>query len=198
MTESSSKRLTVRAIVYIAIMGALGTAAAILSIELVPLGVTQITLDLSHLGTFLVAIPGGALLGAVTGAVVGIYPGIAYGFTHGQLGIIGLVSLPFGKALTGLFCGLSHRYLKRPLVSITISYVPENIFTIWLFAFIVPILTPWPAEAAFVFVMIISVKAWIEILFMAFVMETVFISRGIVQLVKQVFPKWDFTPLSEF
>ena len=190
--------LTTKSLAYIAIMAALGTAAAVLSIELVPLGVTQITLDLSHLGTLLVAIPGGPLLGALTGAIVGIYPGIAYGFIHGQLYFLGLVGLPLGKALTGLFVGIIQRYVKRPLVSITVGYVPESIFTLWLFIFIVPVFTAFPPEAAFVFALGISVKAWIEILFMAFLMETLFLSRGIVSMLKQLFQDWEYTPLSEF
>lgn len=179
-----------------AIMIALGTALAILSIEL-PLAPNQITLDLSHIGTFLAAIPGGPIYGLITGALVGVYPGFAYGFTHGSMGLIGVISLPIGKAMTGGLCGIIQRFVKRPLVTVTISYVPECFYTLWLFIYIIPPLTGWPVELAYMIVLGIILKAWIEILFMAFLMESIFLSRGIVQLLKGVFPDWDYTPLSE-
>ena len=61
-----------KVIVYIAVMAALGTAVSILTINLVHLGGAQIALDLSHLGTFMVAIPGGAIFGAITGRSIAI------------------------------------------------------------------------------------------------------------------------------
>ncbi len=197
MTKSATGYyFTSKKLAYMVIMAALGTALAILSIEL-PLAPNQITLDLSHIGTFLAAIPGGAIFGIITGALVGIYPGFAYGFSHGSMGVIGLISLPIGKAMTGGFCGIIQRFVKRPLVSVTIAYVPECLYTIWLFIYIIPPLTGWPVEMAFLTVLGISVKAWIEILFMAFLMESIFLSRGIVQLLRNIFPEWDYIPLSE-
>lgn len=195
--EKPSRSLTTKTLVYVAIMAAMGTAVAIISINLVPLGITQISLDLSHLGTFLVAIPGGAIIGAITGAIVGIYPGIAFGYVWGSLGILGLIGLPVGKAMAGLTCGFIQRILKRPFLAVMLGYVPECIFTIWLFIFLVPIMTPIPPSLAPVIALGIVAKAWIEILFMAFVMETVFLSRGIVHMLQTIFPKWDYTPLSE-
>lgn len=182
---------------YIAVMAAVGTAVGIMSINLVQLGFTQIALDLSHLGTFLVAIPGGPILGAITGAIVGIYPGIAFGYIWGSLGIVGLVGLPVGKAMSGFTTGLIQRILKRPFLSVVLGYVPECIFTIWLFIFIVPVMTPIPAEIVLTIALGIVAKAWIEILFMGFIMETVFLSRGIVRMLQTIFPKWDYTPLSD-
>ena len=199
MTGSKdSRRLTPKMIAYIAIMAALGTALAIVTIEFLPSIAPGIDLDFSHVGTFLAAIPGGPIIGLITGAIVGVYPGFAFGFTHGQLGVFGLVALPFGKALTGLFCGIIQRYVKRPLVSVTLSYIPECFFTIWLFVNVMP-LFGWPPDAAtgFVIALGISVKAWIEILAMAFMMEMVFLSRGVVHLLRNIFPDWDYTPLSE-
>ena len=197
MTKSATAyHFTSKKLAYMVIMAALGTALAILSIEL-PLAPNQITLDLSHIGTFLTAIPGGPIFGLITGALVGIYPGFAYGFSHGSMGVIGLISLPIGKAMTGGLCGVIQRFVKRPLVTVTISYVPECFYTIWLFIYIIPPLTGWPVEMAFLTVLGICVKAWIEILFMAFLMESIFLSRGIVQLLRNIFPDWDYTSLSE-
>ena len=145
-------------------MAALGTAVSIITINMVQLGVTQIALDLSHLGTFLVAIPGGPILGAITGLIAGIYPGIAFGYIWGQLGIVGLIGLPVGKGMTGFASGIIQRTLKRPFLSITAGYIPECLFTIWLFVFLVPILTPIPAQFVLIIALSIVTKAWIEML----------------------------------
>ncbi len=196
-TSKSSQRYGTKKVVYIAIMAALGTAVSIITINFVQLGVWQIALDLSHLGTFLVAIPGGPILGAITGALVGIYPGIAFGYIWGSLGIVGLIGLPVGKAMAGFTTGYVQRVLKRPFLSVIIGYVPECIFTVALFVFIVPITTAMPVNIALLISLSIVAKAWIEILFMAFVMETLFLSRGIVSMLRTIFLEWDYTPLTE-
>jgi thiamine transporter ThiT len=195
--NKGKSRYNTKIIVYIAIMAALGTAVSILTINTVQLGATQISLDLSHLGTFMTAIPGGAILGAITGAIVGIYPGIAFGYIWGQLGIVGLIGLPLGKAMAGFTSGAVQKTFKRPFLSVILGYVPECLFTIWLFVFLVPVLTPIPAEFVLIIALGIVGKAWIEILFMAFLMETLFLSRGIVRLVKTIFTEWDYTPLTD-
>ena len=195
--KETGRRFSNKIIVYVAIMAALGTAVSILTINTVQLGATQISLDLSHLGTFMVAIPGGAILGAITGAIVGIYPGIAFGYIWGQLGIVGLFGLPVGKAMTGFTSGIVQKTFKRPFLSVLLGYVPECIFTIWLFVFVVPFMTPIPAEFVLIIALGIVGKAWIEILFMAFLMETIFLSRGIVRMLKTIFTAWDYTPLTD-
>ncbi len=195
--KKTSQRHNTKIIVYVAVMAALGTAVSILTINTVQLGATQISLDLSHLGTFMVAIPGGAILGAITGAIAGIYPGIAFGYIWGSLGIVGLIGLPVGKAMTGFTSGAVQRTFKRPFLSVILGYVPECLFTIWFFVFIVPFMTPIPAEFVLIIAMGIVGKAWIEILFMAFLMETIFLSRGIVSMLKTIFTEWDYTPLTE-
>lgn len=196
--KPANSPFTTKSITYTAIMAALGTALAVLSIELMPLAPTQISIDLSHLGTFLVAIPGGPILGAIAGAIVGIYPGFAFGYTQGTMGIIGLVSLPIGKAMTGAFCAITQRFLKRPLISVIIGYVPESLFTLWLFATVLPVVLGWDLYLSLIIIGIpILIKAWIEILAMAFLMESIFLSRGIVHMLRTIFPNWDYTPLTE-
>ncbi|MHA2406103.1 MAG: hypothetical protein ACXACH_05055, partial [Candidatus Hermodarchaeia archaeon] len=113
-----SQRYSTKTIVYVAVMAALGTAVAILTINLVHLGYAQISLDLSHLGSFMVAIPGGGILGAIAGALVGIYPGIAFGYIWGSLGIVGLIGLPVGKAMTGFTSGVVQKTFRRPFLSV--------------------------------------------------------------------------------
>ena len=54
-----------------------------------------------------------------------------------------------------------------------------------------------PGDIALIIALGIVAKAWIEILFMAFIMETVFLSRGIVSMLRTIFPQWDYTPLTE-
>lgn len=196
-TPKPSQTYSTKKVVYIAIMAALGTAVSIITINFVHLGVWQIALDLSHLGSFLVAIPGGPILGAITGALAGIYPGIAFGYIWGSLGIVGLIGLPAGKALAGFATGYVQLKLKRPFLSVIIGYVPECIFTIALFVFVVPFTTGMPGDIALLISLGIAAKAWIEILFMAFVMETIFLSRGIVSMIRTIFPEWDYTPLTE-
>lgn len=181
---------------YVAVMAALGNALAILSIDLMPLSPTQVALDLSHLATFLSAIPGGPIVGLFTGALVGIYPALAFGYIRGTLGIVGL-TLILGKGMTGITCGAVQRRLKRPLLSVTIGYVPECLFTIAVFVWLVPALGIMPVGIAWSVALFIVAKAWIEILFMGFVMESVFLSRGIVHMLRIIFPDWDYTPLSE-
>jgi hypothetical protein len=196
-TPKTSQRYDIKKVVYVAIMAAMGIAVSIITINFVQLGVWQIALDLGHLGTFLVAIPGGPILGAITGAIVGIYPGIAFGYIWGSLGIVGLIGIPVGKAMTGFTSGYVQRVLKRPFLSVILGYVPECIFTIALFVFVVPYTTGMPVDFALLLSLGIVAKAWIEILFMAFVMETIFLSRGIVSMIRTIFPKWDYTPLTE-
>ncbi|MFW9830589.1 MAG: hypothetical protein ACFFD8_02310 [Candidatus Thorarchaeota archaeon] len=191
------RRFNTKTIVYVAIMAALGTAVSIITINLAHFGITQISLDLSHLGTFLVAIPGGSLLGVITGAIVGIYPGIAFGYIWGTLGVVGLIGLPAGKAMAGFTTGYVQRKLRRPFFAVILGYVPECIFTIALFIFVVPFTTGMPSDVALIIAFGIVAKAWIEMLFMGFVMETVFLSRGIVSMLRTIFPHWDYTPLTE-
>ena len=194
----AQKRFNSKTIVYIAMMSALGIAISVITINSVHFGITQISLDLSHIGTFLVAIPGGPILGAIAGAIGGIYPGIYFGYLGSNpLYLAGLLGLPAGKALTGINAGYIQKKLKRPLFSVTIGYTPECLFTIGLFVFIIPLVTGMPSDIALIVALGIVAKAWIEILFMGFVMETVFLSRGIVSLLRTIFPKWDYTPLTD-
>jgi hypothetical protein len=128
---------------------------------------------------------------------VGIYPGIAFGYVWGSLGIVGLIGLPVGKAMTGFTSGYVQRVLKRPFLSVILGYVPECVFTIALFLFVVPLTTGMPTDIALIIALGIVTKAWLEILFMAFVMETIFLSRGIVSMLRTIFPQWDYTPLTD-
>ena len=87
------KRITVRQIAFVGVMAAMGTALAVVSF--VPIG-PGINIDLSHIGTFVVAIALGPFYGMITGVLIGIYP----------MTVFANPLVPLGKALTGLVVGL--------------------------------------------------------------------------------------------
>lgn len=118
----------------VGIIGALGVVLAFLSTFTLPIG-PGLSVDLSHVGTYLVAIAGGPILGLMTGAIVGIVPAFAYSNP----------ALIPGKMLTGAFVGLVYHVLKRrwafeehklargtALVAAGLAgYLPEFVFTVW-------------------------------------------------------------------
>lgn len=126
------KLLSTKAIAFVAMMGALGSLFAILSTYFV-IG-PNTALDFAHIGTYIVAIGGGAILGAITGAIVGIVP--SFRFANPAL-------IP-GKLLTGFTVGFLYHSLKKIeffnknrktetlaiVIAGTVGYIPEMIFTI--------------------------------------------------------------------
>lgn len=98
-----------KSIALVGIMGAMGNVLALISISIgsIPSPVAgQVSWDLSNLAVAIVALYAGWRLGCLTGLVAGFVPGIMYGFIVGQLGILGVLSIMFGKGLTGLTIGL--------------------------------------------------------------------------------------------
>ena len=126
------KLLSTKAIAFVALMGALGSIAAAISLYFV-IG-PGVALDFAHLGTFIVAIGAGPILGAIVGAIVGIIP--AFYFAN--------VALIPGKLLTGFTVGFLYFYFKKfeffkknrtrqtlaILIAGTVGFIPEMIFTI--------------------------------------------------------------------
>jgi hypothetical protein len=177
-----AKQFKSKAIAYIAIMSALGSVLAFISMLLVPLG-PNVAVDLSHIGTYLVAIPGGPILGAIAGALVGIIP--AFRFANALL-------IP-GKIMTGFTVGLIAFLFKRlpkykeskvlQVMAIPISgilgYITEYLFTVWDLS----AMLGYPD----VVILTIIIKAWIEIIVISFLMMAILsipvISSNIKQLV---------------
>lgn len=138
---------------------------------------------MSHVGTYLVAIPGGPILGAIAGALVGIIP--AFRFANALF-------IP-GKIMTGFTVGLIAFLFKRlpkfkenktlQVVVIPISgilgYIPEYLFTVWDLSAVLG----YPD----VVILTIITKAWIEIIvisiFMMVVLSIPTVSSNIKQLV---------------
>lgn len=174
--------LNSKQIAFIAIMSALGNILSGISINIAPIlaatspGGGGAALDLSHIATFIAAIFGGPVIGTIVGLLGGIYAGYSFGFTVGTLGFLSLVGIPFGKALTGLTAGLLYNGLKinkslRPstytVPIVLLSFIPECLFTIFYFLYMVPYF--YGFAMAFMISIVIP-KAWIEIILMSFLM----------------------------
>jgi len=174
--------LNSKQVAFIAMMSAFGNILAGISINVAPIlaatspGGGGAALDLSHIATFIAAIYGGPLIGAIVGLLGGIYSGYSFGFTVGSLGLLSLIGIPVGKALTGFTTGLLYRGLKvskssRPstftVPIVLISFIPECLFTVFYFLYLV--LYFYGSAMAFMLPIVIP-KAWIEIILISFLM----------------------------
>ena len=178
MTYLNSKQIA-----FIAIMSALGNILAGISINIAPIlaatsgaGAAGAALDLSHVATFIAAVFGGPVMGAVVGFFGGIYSGYSFGFTIGSLGLLSLVGVPVGKALTGFTAGLIYKKLNinkstRPstftVPVVLLSFIPECLFTVFYFLYLV--LYFYGFAMAFMLPIILP-KSWIEIILMSILM----------------------------
>ncbi len=116
-------------------MGALGTALFLISYYMAPIA-ASLAFDLSLIGVLVAGYYGGPKIGFLTGLIAGILPGIMFG-PLGTGGVLGLIGLPVGKALTGLTAGFLSSTIKfgqsRPaalaIPATFIAYIPEALFT---------------------------------------------------------------------
>ncbi len=159
-TVQTGKRgyLNSKSVAFIGVMGALSAVLSFLSLPMFAIA-PNVSIDFSHIGTFIIAIGAGAILGALGGAVAAVIP--AFFFANPAF-------IP-GKLMTGLCMGAIYSLLKkRPIyeqkpsfkhiaiiLAGCIGYIPEAIFTYWDLSFIVHM---DPAT-----ITIILIKAWIEI-----------------------------------
>jgi uncharacterized membrane protein len=195
-------------LVFVALMGALGNVMFIISQTIFKS--TQIALDLSHIGTLIAAIYGGPLIGLLTGLIVGIGPGLNFGFFGGSLGLLGVIGLPIGKAMTGLTVGYLTRFFRssnaklsglKIVLATLIGYIPESIFTAFYFEWLVVILLPDVAASFTLYfgsinllVLSILTKAWVEIGLMSIFMGTLVGNSGFNDFVCRLFTKSSMTP----
>ncbi len=180
-----------KTIAFITLMGALGNILFLVSSHVVPITL-GVSLDLSLMTTFIAAFYGGPLVGLITGLFVGVFPGIYFGpLGHGSW--VGLIGLPIGKSLTGLTAGLlcnglnvnQRRHssiLTIPLV--LLSYIPECIFTVAYFVFLLPYFIGGGGSSILAFVL---PKAWAEIVLMSFFMAALVGNQGFSSFVVNVF-----------
>lgn len=166
----TSMKVSSRVAAFTAVMVALANVLSAISIGLTRVG--QVALDFSNVATFVAAIFGGPYLGLVVGFLGGVVAGINFGLLGG-LGWLGLIGLPLGKALTGLTTGVLYRVFNinkknhRSLLTIPLvlaGYVPEFLFTIAFFIFLVPYFLGPASESWLTMAVLISilVKAWLE------------------------------------
>lgn len=179
---------------FIAMMSGLGLLLSAISLHVAPL-LTAIgsqggaALDLSHIATFVAAIFGGPVVGAIVGFLSGIYAGYYFGYVIGGLGLLSLIGVPLGKALTGLTAGFLYKKLRitsssRPsmlTVPVTLlSYVPECLYTIVYFLYVV--LYFYGYGMSFMLPIVIP-KAWVEITVMSILMGALAGNKGFKEFV---------------
>jgi LytS/YehU family sensor histidine kinase len=174
---------------FIAMMSSLGLALSIITLNVgifsvaVP-GQAAAALDLSHIATFVAAIFGGPLVGGLVGFIGGLYAGYYFGYVVGSLGLLSLIGTPFGKALTGVTSGFLYKKLNVgnrsrsagfTIPVVLVSYVPECVFTIFYFLYVVM----WATGSAWWFMLpLVIPKAWIEITIMSLIMAALVGNNG--------------------
>jgi LytS/YehU family sensor histidine kinase len=194
--RSELKKMDAKQTAFVAMLSALGTTLSLISLNvapLLPVGQGGAALDLSHIATFVAAFFGGPYIGALVGFLSGIYAGYYFGYVLGTLGLLSVIGVPIGKAITGLLAGFLYR--RSGLVSgsrrsawalplTLLAYVPESIYTVFYFLFAVQ-LVGIPAMA-FMIPLVIP-KAWIEILVMSLLMGALAGNTGFREFVGRVF-----------
>jgi len=156
--------------VFAGMLGALGNALAVVSMELGNFH-PQIALDLSHLATIVSAYSLGPAWGALTGALVAAFPFVRFSLMGYLPVVVGLLIFP-GKAMTGLLVGALGRRL-RPAVAVPLGYIPESALTYVALEMARRLFLP-ADQAAFLstgVILGILVKAWVEILVLAAIAE---------------------------
>lgn len=183
-----------KTVAFIGMLSALGIALSAISLNIAPIlstvGQGGAALDLSHIATFIAAIFGGPIVGAIVGLLGGLYSGYYFGFFYGQ-GLIAVVGVPLGKAMTGLMAGIlykklkigsgsQHSYLAVPAT--LLSYVPESIYTVLYFLYIMTLVIG-PGMAALA--PVVTAKAWVEITVMSILMGALAGNTGFREFVNR-------------
>jgi riboflavin transporter FmnP len=185
-----TKKLT-----FTILMGALGNVLFLISylLQIIP---SVVALDLSLLVVLIVSLYAGPKAGFLTGLIAGILPGIAFG-PAGTGGILGLISLPLGKSLTGLTMGLiatplkTNNTLHKALLCIPltlIAYIPEGLFTYAYFTLLLPLFLNAPPIAAFI-VNAVMIKAVAEVAIMSIIIAVIVYKKSISNFIETYFYK---------
>lgn len=195
-TDFGSKNLT-----FVAVMAALGNVLSFVSIRMapilpsIPLGPISVSLalDLSHLSTFIAALFGGPLLGGLTGLIGGSVAAFEFGFSKAN--IITGIGLPLGKAMTGVTAGfilgrmnLFQGQKLSKVLATAISYVPEGLFTAFIFIKVLPVFFPMtPLSFLIPFTVQIIVKAFFEMIVLGLILVTIVNNQGFTGYIRGVF-----------
>jgi len=148
--------------------GLIGNLLAYLSSMLTPLQ-PQVIFDFSHIATFGTAIAFGPFYGMLAGAIGSIYPYYQYAI----MGIYGPwwgLAIILGKSMTGLFCGLLRGRIP-PFLAVTLSYIPECLFTQGFLQLMTIVLPEGTVTAQLM--KGILLEGWVEVLIFSFMIETV-------------------------
>ncbi|MDD5399166.1 MAG: ECF transporter S component [Dehalococcoidia bacterium] len=154
----------------------LGNLLSFLSSQLTPLN-PQVTFDFSHLATFAIAITFGPWYGLLTAALSSLYP---Y-FHLAVFGIYGPVfglAIIFGKSMTGFFCGLLRGRMPT-FLAITLSYIPESIFTFLFLHWMSSVLPPGTLTWDTITVGVIA-EGWVEVIMFSFIIDNM-VRRRVVE-----------------
>jgi hypothetical protein len=174
---------------FVGILSGLGVVLSAISLNIALPG-GGAALDLSHVATFIAAFFGGPIVGASVGLLGGLYAGGYFGFVFGQ-GLIALVGVPIGKAMTGFTAGLLYKKLKirdgsqhsfLAVPATLLSYVPESIFTVLYFLYIVTIVN---GQGMAFMVPVVTAKAWIEIIVMSVLMGALAGNAGFKEFINR-------------
>ncbi len=194
-TDFGSKSLT-----FVAVMAALGNVLSFVSIRMapilpsVPLGPISVSLalDLSHLSTFIAALFGGPLLGGLTGLIGGSVAAFEFGFSKAN--IITGIGLPIGKAMTGVTAGfilgrmnLFQGQKLSKVFATAISYIPEGLFTAFVFIKILPVFFPMDPLFLIPFTVQIIVKAFFEMIVMGLILVAIAKNQGFTGYIRGIF-----------
>jgi len=184
-----SKRLA-----FVGMLSALGIVLSAISLNIAPVlssvGQGGAALDLSHIATFVAAIFGGPIVGATVGIFGGLYSGYYFGFVFGQ-GLFAVIGVPLGKAMTGFTAGLLYKKLKignssqRSLWAVPatlLSYVPESIYTVFYFLYIMTFVN---GQGMAYLIPLVIPKAWIEIIVMSILMGALAGNTGFREFVNR-------------
>lgn len=194
-TDFGSKNLT-----FVAVMAALGNVLSFVSIRMapilpsIPLGPISVSLalDLSHLSTFIAALFGGPLLGGLTGLIGGSVAAFEFGFSKAN--IITGIGLPVGKAMTGVTAGfilgrmnLFQGQNLSKVFATAISYVPEGLFTAFVFIKVLPVFFPMDLRFLIPFTVQIIVKAFFEMIVMGLILVAIVKNQGFTGYIRGIF-----------
>lgn len=190
--ELKSKQIS-----FIAIMAALGNVLSFITINMAPFmpnfpGTNiSMALDLSHLSTFIASLYGGPIVGGLTGLVGGAVAAFEFGFSKGNM--VAGIGLPIGKALTGIAAGILFKKLDVTVTKIyslivtVMSYIPEGIFTYFLFVYLYPIFIGLSVELVTSIAISILTKAFLEMIAMGIILIGLFSNQAFLKYLQNYF-----------
>ena len=174
MRESKGNRFTKR-FVFIVIMGGIGNILGMVSLSLPVPSPMRLELHFSQLTPLLVGISMGPLDGAIVGMISLIVATVK----------IGNPMIPLGNAILAYVAGLMAKRF-RPLIAGMIGEIAETPF-IWFSMIIwVHIVCGVPLEVLVPIILMVNIKAFIEVFISSLVIEVLLKSKEIRRLLNAI------------